>query len=152
MSRFEILCNTWILLKVRGKQTQHSLDFPCQHKTIKGPMSVHLVLQQHSCVYKTIFDPIFLLLFWNVQNINHKYKTRHGDSVSCSLAIYACGLHMVFWKVPIWLLGRFQKWPMWKCQHFQANLLLTHKFKTIGTIVVALWSNIQGVFFNWCPH
>ena len=45
----------------------------------------------------------FFLLFWNVQNINHKYKTRHGESISCSLAIYACGLHMVFWKVPIWL-------------------------------------------------
>ena len=31
------------------------------------------------------------------------YKTRHGESINCSLAIYACGLHMVFWKVPIWL-------------------------------------------------
>ena len=36
------------------------------------------------------------------------------------------------------IYGRFEKWLMWKCQDFQANLLLTHKSKTIGTIFVAL--------------
>ena len=35
-------------------------------------------------------------------------------------------------------LGRFEKWLMWKCQNFQAILFLTHKSKTIGTIVLAL--------------
>ena len=41
------------------------------------------------------------------------------------------------------LCGRaVQKTLFSKSQNFQINLLLTHKSKTIGTIFVALWSNI----------
>ena len=35
-------------------------------------------------------------------------------------------------------LGRFEKWLMSKCQNFQANLWITQKSKTYGTITAAL--------------
>ena len=35
---------------------------------------------------------------------------------------------------------------VWTCKICQANMLLTHKSKTIGTVVVALWSNTFGKF------
>ena len=63
-------------------------------------MSAHLVLQQRSYVYKTIFDYLrFSLSFVNVQNVNHKFKTRQGNGINCPLTVYACGLPMFFLKL-----------------------------------------------------